>query len=208
MSQHVPVQRIPEEEVAAILERAAELDRAARESFDVEAIRTAALEAGISRAAVDRAMDEYLAGDVVPRAAAVEEPKRAPRGRRLRGWLRALGRPALHGLVALMIGAFIGGTDEEVLYLLGFVGWLAFAGVQVWRRRSERRAGGYLGSMALVTLGALVGAAATGGDEDFLAMIPFAGLLLSGYGTLYIKLRVDRLAQRVKRLADWVAPAT
>lgn len=42
-------ERIPEQRVAAILQRAAELDRGVVESMSLEAIRTAAIEAGISR---------------------------------------------------------------------------------------------------------------------------------------------------------------
>ena len=44
---------IPEERVAAILARAAELDRERKETISVDAIRAAALDAGISPVAVD-----------------------------------------------------------------------------------------------------------------------------------------------------------
>ena len=51
-------QRIPEERVSAILTRAAELDRKVQESVELDAIRAAAVEAGISLSSVDRALEE------------------------------------------------------------------------------------------------------------------------------------------------------
>ena len=51
-----PSNRIPEERVSAILKRAAELDRKVQESVELDAIRAAAVEAGISLSAVDRAL--------------------------------------------------------------------------------------------------------------------------------------------------------
>lgn len=56
-----PDEPIPEERVAGILARAAELDRDRRESSTVDALRAAALEAGISQSALDAALDEYSA---------------------------------------------------------------------------------------------------------------------------------------------------
>ncbi|HEX9107496.1 MAG TPA: hypothetical protein VF832_09715 [Longimicrobiales bacterium] len=54
--------RVPEESVEPILARAAELDRHKRETVSVDVLRSAALEAGISPDAVDRAVQEYSAG--------------------------------------------------------------------------------------------------------------------------------------------------
>lgn len=207
MQPHPPV-RIPEDEVAAILTRAAELDRETRESFDLEAIRTAALEAGISRAAVDRALEEYFDGQPGLEVEAAPDGERVRRPRRFRRWLGRVARPVAHGLVALAIGAFIGGADEEVLTILGFMAWLGFAGVQVWRRRPSRRARGFLASMALVTFGGVLGFGAAGGNEEALVGGLFFAAAVSGYGTLYIKLRLGAILARMKRLADWVAPAT
>lgn len=208
---NVPALRIPEEQVAAILARAAELDRETRESFDLDAIRTAALEAGISRAAVDRALDEYVADGTGFEVAPVVEPedaRREGRFRRLRRRLRRMAAPVLYGLTALGIGVFVGGADEEALYFVAFLGWLVFAGVQVWRRRPSGRARGFLAIIALMTVGGMMGLGAANGDEDALIATMFAGVALMGYGTLYIKLRLGSLLQRAKRLADRVAGAT
>lgn len=61
MTPATPDEPIPEERVASILARAAELDRDRRETSSVEALRLAALEAGISQTALDAALEEYVA---------------------------------------------------------------------------------------------------------------------------------------------------
>ena len=54
-----PEEPIPEERVPGILARAAELDRDRRETSSVDALREAALEAGISQSALEAALEEY-----------------------------------------------------------------------------------------------------------------------------------------------------
>lgn len=56
---------VPEERVAGILARAAELDR---QTIPLDALRSAAVEAGISAAAVDQAVAEYDAVGLQPAA--------------------------------------------------------------------------------------------------------------------------------------------
>lgn len=59
MTAPTPDQPIPEERVRGILARAAELDRDRHETSTVDALRAAALEAGISQSALDVALEEY-----------------------------------------------------------------------------------------------------------------------------------------------------
>lgn len=59
MNAPTPDQPIPEERVRGILARAAELDRDRHETSTVDALRAAALEAGISQSALDVALEEY-----------------------------------------------------------------------------------------------------------------------------------------------------
>ncbi len=69
--------RIPEESVEPILSRAAELDRRARETVEVDVVRSAAIEAGISLDAVNQAVAEYegRVGPAAPGPGRLAEPE-------------------------------------------------------------------------------------------------------------------------------------
>lgn len=70
---------IPEDRVAGILARAAELDRDRTETSSVDALRAAALEAGISQSALDVALAEY-ATSLTPKPETPRRSKPAPKG--------------------------------------------------------------------------------------------------------------------------------
>ena len=65
-----------------ILARASELDAAQRAAIDVDRLRAAAVEAGISPSAFDAALDEVQSGGQLP---ATPSPRRRPRIRTLLG---------------------------------------------------------------------------------------------------------------------------
>ncbi len=65
---------IPEERVPGILARAAELDRDRQETSSVDALREAALEAGISQSALDAALEEYATSTRRPRPSPTPAP--------------------------------------------------------------------------------------------------------------------------------------
>src|SRR5437868_3398864 len=105
--------RIPEERVGTILKRAAELDH---ETVSLDTLRNAALEAGISSEAVDRAIHEY--------AARIDAPKPAPKPKRWKAWFRR-GTDALKlGILASVIGAV--STGFEALIPITAIAWIYY----------------------------------------------------------------------------------
>lgn len=177
-------ERIPEDRVATILARAAELDRSTRETVDTHVIRGAALEAGISPAAVDRALEEYAKGRGTDDAAVARDG--APRERsRWRRWGRKLVRPLALGIGALVLG-ILTAEAEALLVLLPLV-WLAYAARLAWRSRPARRARRYLVTMAALGGGGFFGFIAANGDEDAAVFVFFFALALMAVGSLVIK---------------------
>lgn len=180
--------RIPEERVATILARAAELDRTARETVGLDVIRAAALEAGINDAAVDRALAGYAAGRTAEESAVGEPAAEAPRWRR---WLRTLTTPITLGVGALALSSLLGSTGEGGEPLM-VVGWLAFVTVAIRlarRIRPSRRIRGYVVSMAFMTFGTLLGLGGVEADEDYLIVFMVTGVVMLVVGGLFIKLR-------------------
>lgn len=180
--------RIPEERVATILARAAELDRTARETVGLDVIRAAALEAGINEAAVDRALAEYAAGRTVEESAAEEPAAEVPRWRR---WLRKVTTPIMLGVGALALSSLLGSTGDGGEPLM-VVGWLAFVTVAIRlarRIRPSRRIRGYVVSMAFMTFGTLLGLGGVEADEDYLILFMMTGVVMLVAGGLFIKLR-------------------
>lgn len=204
MRPQLPTDGIPEDRVATILTRAAEIDRTMRETISVDALRTAALDAGISPAAVDTALEEYAAGLVG--AGPAPEPERKPRVGRIRGFFRRAARamvePLKLGAIAFGLG-LLGGTGEAV-FLIGYAG-LLFMGWRLARKyRPARRARGFLGSMVVLTLGLVFGFAAGQVDEDVIAALFGLAIPLAIAGTLYIKVR---LPKRWRARGEIEAPA-
>jgi hypothetical protein len=199
--------RIPEDSVATILARAAELDRSARETVGLDVIRAAALEAGISAGAVDRALAEYSAtpAEVGPEveAAGVEADER-PRWRR---WLGRIATPLKLGAAAFLGGILAGGIGEEPVLLLA---WLAFVylGVRLARRvRPSRRLRGFAVSMVLMTVAAMLGLGAVEANEDAIIAAFMTGPLLLVLGGVYIKLPRRRAAEGQVARGELTAPA-
>lgn len=182
--------RIPEDRVAAILARAAELDRATRETMGTDVLRAAALEAGISPAAVDRALAEYAAGRESDSLAPPGEAE-SESGGRWRRWLDRLGRvvrPLALGGVALVAGVLIAevGAGGTPLLVAGLVAWAVYAVRAVRRRRTAGRVGGYIAAMVAIAVGGMVGFGGAGGDLVELLLV--TGLALTLGGALAIKL--------------------
>lgn len=147
-----PAARIPEERVAEILTRAAELDRDRRETITVDAIRSAALDAGISLPAVEAALEEYAA-----RAVARSSPAREREGRfgRLRGVVRrvasALKTPLRLGAAMFVVG--LAGAAGEGMVIIGWLLWLALLGRAVLKLRPARRATPFVLRLPALVLG-------------------------------------------------------
>lgn len=185
--------RIPEERVAMILARAAELDRTTHETVGLDALRSAALEAGISPASVDRALEEYAAGEIGREASAADPGTHArSTGFRWLGfrWLAGkLRRPVLQGAIAFLLAALIGSTGSGggPLIVLGLLAWVGLTLRQAWKDRPTRTAGHHLLRTALTTLGIILGTAVSVGDDGFIALALVIGAALLGSGTLLIK---------------------
>jgi hypothetical protein len=187
---HDSSNRIPEERVSAILKRAAELDRRVQESVELDAIRAAAVEAGISLSAVDRALEEYAAAMVA--ASQMAPPQAQPKPGRLRRWLDNLHAPLklsnmlkYAGLGAL--SGLITATGEVGIVFCLFALILAAIRI-VLQDRPSGRARRFLLNMSVMTGAALFFYALTGdADEDLLSFIAMVGLTLLPLGLIAIK---------------------
>ena len=179
---------IPEERVPGILARAAELDR---QTISIDALRAAAIEAGISADALDQAISEYEAGvapvmfpgDVAPQ----------PRARGWRRWLRRVAEPLKFGALALVLG-LIGAGDTglatvAICWLIGTAGYLA------WRDRGVRNAARFQVNAVVMTGLMFFGLAGAGGDEDAIGFLVLFGLALLVLGTLIVHFGGEREEQ-------------
>jgi hypothetical protein len=182
----VPREPIPEDRLPIILARAAELDRA---TVTWETIRTAALDAGISRAAVDQALEEYASGNF-NRAPVPVVPEPARRERWWRRWLKTLAEPARVVPIAFGCGLLAGANDFGPV--LAWLAWVGFATYRVLRDRPGRKATSFTVAMVSIGFGLLFGMAAIEGDEDALAVLFFTGLTILATGPAIIKLRLPR----------------
>ena len=176
---------IPEERVPGILARAAELDR---QTISVDALRAAALEAGISPIAVEQALAEYEAGGV-PASVTTDVVAAKPRTK-WRQWLGGIAEPLKLGALALVVG-LVGSRDVAlatvaICWLIGTSGFLA------WRDRGQGNAGRFqistIAMSALMFLG-MVGAHA---DEDAIGFVATFGLALLVLGTLVVHFGGER----------------
>lgn len=196
-----PLAAIPEERVAGILARAAELDRDRRETFTVDAVRAAALDAGIGEAAVNAALAEYAAERVAARGR-VEGEERTPRFARLRRWLgraaQALRTPVRIGALFVVIG--LAGAAGEGPVILAWAGWFAYALWRAIRQRPTRRAAPFALTLVLMTFGLMFGFAMGDVDEDAIVALLPVGAALLAFGTLLIKLRLPRRAGADRRV--------
>jgi hypothetical protein len=125
---------ISEGKAARVLDRAVRLDALRRGTVSVAELREAALEAGISPEAFERALAEVRAGDV---GGAMVEGSERP------GWMKALyrnrtlARGGLFLAAALLgfVGNALGEGGLETVFIGGLVGVLALA----VRRRPDRQ---------------------------------------------------------------------
>ncbi|HUP87942.1 MAG TPA: hypothetical protein VM100_01185 [Longimicrobiales bacterium] len=109
---------VPEDRVATILQRAAEIERLPA-TVQPEMIRAAALEAGISPDAIDRALEEFATVGIQraePAPVPVEvQPKKSLRSRI---W-KKLTHPV--GLIGIAILAGLAADQPEVTLILGVI---------------------------------------------------------------------------------------
>ena len=183
---------IPEDRVASILARAAELDRSRRETVSVDAIRTAALEAGISPDSVDRALEEYAASaPPATRIEAAEPPRqRPPRLARVRRLLLRMAGPMKLGALAFVVG--LSGAAGEGAVVIGWGAWLVVSGILIVKRRPARRARGFILRMVVMTSALGLGFAAGEVDDEVIGTLFAVAAPLLVAGTLLIKVRLPR----------------
>jgi hypothetical protein len=184
-----PPKTIPEEKVAALLARAAELDR---QVLTLDAVRSAALEAGISERAFDAAVAEFegVAMPSVPKGAVANRPALLNRVMR---WYQKITEPILLGVISFGCGMLAG--RAEPLMLIGLVAWVAIIGRLALRGRDERSSGIFQVSTILTTLGLIAGFDTVHGyfaGPERLSVIALMGVAMFVLGTLFIHLRGAR----------------
>lgn len=195
-----PIQGIPEDRVARILARAAELDRVAP-TVQLETIRTAAMEAGISSAAIDKALEEFAAGlQPMPGPAA---PSQSPREERfLKRWARRLARPLRYAGMFLVAG-MLGGA-AEVLLVGAFALFVSMLIREAWQTRRPREIGTYAAVAIASAVALSLGIGIMNGDEDAMVGALVGGMFLLPAGTLFILAR--HYWKSVRRANDVALP--
>lgn len=186
--------RIPEERVPGILARAAELDRDRRETHTIDAIREAALDAGISRSAVDAALEEYTTG-LASRPVRVKEPDEPKRrSGRVRSFfsraVSALKTPAKLAGIFFLLG--LAGAAGEGMVVIGWAAWLLMTVRLVMKHRPARKAAPLVLGLVAMTVSLALGMAAGEVDEDAVAMLFAVGAPLLVAGSAIIKIRLPR----------------
>ena len=176
---------IPEDAVTAILARAAELDRTARDAVSVDVIRSAAIEAGIAPAAVDRALEELATGrrpdPVPPRPPAATTPPAPEPASRLSRWLRRIWGPVKMGLFTFVLGA--AATAEDAAALFAWAVWILITAVLAFRARRRGEAGQFQLTTVVMAAAMLVGYGGAGGGPEGATIYLFTGIVLLVVGT-------------------------
>lgn len=190
MTTQLPSQAIPEDRIAAILARAVEIDRTTRETVTVDALRAAAMDAGISVDALDTALAEYAAGQVAPVVAPA--PPAAGRGRRfarVRALFARLAGPLKFAALGLGLGILAG--IGEGAFVLGFGALIFVAGRLTVRFRPARRARGYMLRVVLMAVGLASGMGFALVDEEvILTLFPVTlALLIAGAAVIKVRFR-------------------
>lgn len=194
MTTQLPSQGIPEDRVASILARAVEIDRTTRETVTADALRAAAIDAGISVDAVDTALAEYAAGEVAPlMAPAAPSAGRGRRFARVRGLFARLAGPLK--LAALGLGLGILAGIGEGAFVLGFGALIFVAGRLTVRFRPARRARGYMLRVVLMAVGLASGMGFALVDEEvILTLFPVTlALLIAGAAVIKVRFRSGEL---------------
>lgn len=167
---------VPEDKVAALLARAAELDR---QVMTLDTLRGAALEAGIGADAFEQALAEYQGQPALAHA----PNKRS----RFAGWLRKVTEPLLLGSLSVAFGVLAGRT--EPLMALGIIAWITIAMRLAARGRETRSSVAFQVSMMLMTLGTRLGFDQTTGahmPSDRITLMTILGIAMFLAGTWYI----------------------
>ena len=176
--------RIPEERVSAILTRAAELDRKVQEGVELDAIRAAAVEAGISLSSVDRALEEYAA-DMA--STHVESATLAPPEPGLmRRWLGRFTDHFKYSLLGLLSG-LIATRGESAITIPLIVLFLVALRI-ILQDRPTGRIHRFVEILTLTTLAASFGYISEGNaDEEVVAFMLTLSAALLPIGVLAIK---------------------
>lgn len=178
---------IPEDRVALILARAAELDKADG-TVGFDAIRNAAIEAGISSAAVDQALEEYMATARLPAvetAVVSEVPTPISRWDR---WRQKLGRTVEFGVLGFALGLPPAIEIEFIVFSLLAYGLIAAR--LIWNARPSRKARGFQTATAALTFGMCLGLISATADGEVAATMVLVGVMVIAAGTLAIKMRL------------------
>lgn len=189
-----PIDRIPEERVPGILARAAELDRDRRDTLSFDALRSAAVDAGINPAAVDAALAEYAARTEGDPAADVDAGPRQPRSGRIRRFFRraasALKSPLKLAGIFVLLG--LTGAAGEGGVILAWAAWLLMTGRLVLKHRPARKVRRFVLPMVFMTLGLAFGSLIAEVDEDAVAILLGLAVPLLVLGSTIIKVRLPR----------------
>ncbi len=171
---------IPEEKIAGVLARAAELDR---QLVSVDVLRSAALEAGIGTDAVNQAIAEYEAGVNRVAVTGAVAPKTAVGWRR---FLRKAWPVAKLAAIALVLGAVAGGADRLIL-----VSVLASIGITAYLARGTRHdeVRDFQLKSTVLTVAMTIGLQLITRDGEVLSLLAVLGILQLLFGTLFIVTR-------------------
>ena len=170
---------IPEDKIAGVLARAAELDN---QFVSIDALRSAAIEAGIGEKAVDQAIAEYEAG--VNHAVIMRDVAPAKRG--WRGWLRKAWPVARLAALGLTLGIF-GGMEEGLIAL----SLTATCGLTIFlaRRARPHEAPDFQLETTVLTITLATGYQLTSANGEISGLLMFVGILQLLLGSLFIVTR-------------------
>lgn len=164
--------RIPEERVGIILKRAAELDSL---TISLDTLRSAALEAGISEDALDRAIGEY--------EARANAPAPAPKPKAWKSWFKRGVDSAKLFVFSTVVGAV--STTAEFLVPLAAMFWIYFI-VNLARKSKDKSAAPFVLANIAITFGLMLGVAAFDGERIAGTVFAF-GALTTVVGAAYIQ---------------------
>ena len=172
---------IPEDKVANLLARAAELDH---QLISVDTLRSAALEAGISASAVDQAIAEYQAG--ASRATLPRDVATKTTGNGWRAWLRKAWPVAKLAALGLTLGVFGGMEDGLIALSLTATSGLA---IFLARRARHHDASDFQLKTTVLTITLAVGFHLVAADGEISGLLMFVGILQLLLGSLFIVTR-------------------
>ena len=180
MTKNLISHAVPEQQVRAILARAAELERTAP-AVTLDTIRAAALEAQINPVAIEQAVAEYLAGQT---RTAVKKPRDTAAG--WRTWLKkTANRFELTGLGFVLGFASVVG---EAFLPVALIACIATAVRLTWQDRKTGSATRMLAGLGKITAGVTAAWIALGDNADVIAPLLLVTAASAMLGTLFIRL--------------------